>query len=110
MQCHRLAERISQLDPELPAVEVARLCLLMLTQQPESDLLEQPEELARQWKGASFRLKASADQHAAMTAELETLWSDGPQRFSPEQIWILVRAIKVQSQILDLYSDSVCLT
>jgi hypothetical protein len=26
-----------------------------------------------------------------------------PQKFTPDQIWILIRAIKVQSQILQLY-------
>ena len=26
-----------------------------------------------------------------------------PQKFNPDQIWILIRAIKVQSQILQMY-------
>ena len=52
-----------------------------------------------------FRLQhaLATDQHAAMTAELEELASGDPQKFSPDQIWVLVRAIKVQSQILQLY-------
>ena len=45
----------------------------------------------------------ATDQHAAMTEELECLARSDPQRFSSEQIWILIRAIKVQSQILQLY-------
>lgn len=104
MQCQRLAERISELNPEMPAVEVARLCLLILNSHPtESDFDD--DQLRRHCKSARFRLKAAADQHAAMTAELDALCSDGPQQFDPDQIWTLVRAIKVQSQVLDLYTD-----
>jgi hypothetical protein len=38
-----------------------------------------------------------------MTEELESLARSDPRRFAPEQIWVLIRAIKVQSQILQLY-------
>ena len=38
-----------------------------------------------------------------MTEELEALANSDPKQFTPEQIWILVRAIKVQSQVLQLY-------
>ena len=48
-------------------------------------------------------LHAATDQHAAMTAELETLADSDPKQFDREQIWVLLRAIKVQSQILQMY-------
>lgn len=105
MECHRLAERISNLDPELPALEVARLCILILNTDPSEDSLQDDASLKRLCKAAGFRLKAAADQHSAMTEELDSLCVDGPQKFSPDQIWTLVRVIKVQSQILDLYTD-----
>jgi hypothetical protein len=38
-----------------------------------------------------------------MTEELESLARSDPRKFTPEQIWVLIRAIKVQSQILQLY-------
>ena len=38
-----------------------------------------------------------------MTEELELLTQSDPKKFTPDQIWILIRAIKVQSQILQLY-------
>ena len=38
-----------------------------------------------------------------MTDDLETLARTDPQQFTPQQIWVLIRAIKVQSQILQLY-------
>jgi hypothetical protein len=105
MQCHRLAEQISALDPDLAPVEVARLCLLILNGNPDTDSIEDPVQIKRLCKAAGFRLKAASDQHAAMTDELNALCTDGPLRFNPDQIWTLVRAIKVQSQVLDLYTD-----
>ena len=38
-----------------------------------------------------------------MTEELESLARSDPREFTPEQIWVLIRAIKVQGQILQLY-------
>jgi hypothetical protein len=38
-----------------------------------------------------------------MTAELEELAQSNPKQFTLEQIWTLIRAIKVQSQVLQLY-------
>ncbi len=53
-----------------------------------------------------LHFQAATDQHAAMTQELEELACSDPREFSPDQIWILVRAIKVQSQVLKLYAGS----
>jgi hypothetical protein len=39
----------------------------------------------------------------AMTHELESLAKSDPRKFTPDQIWVLIRAIKVQSQVLRLY-------
>ena len=54
-----------------------------------------------------MQYQAAIDQHAAMTQELEDLASSDPREFTPDQIWILVRSIKVQSQILKLYAGDV---
>ena len=61
--------------------------------------------LAVACKSAAFRLEAAADQQAAVTDELDKMCGDGPVRFSPDQIWTLLRAVKVQSQIIDLYTQ-----
>jgi hypothetical protein len=45
----------------------------------------------------------ATDQHAAMTEELEELAASDPKSFNQDQIWILIRAIKVQSQVLQMY-------
>jgi len=56
------------------------------------------------WTDVELKFKAATDQHAAMTGELEQLACSDPRKFSPDQIWVLVRAIKVQSQVLRLFS------
>ena len=55
------------------------------------------------WQDINLKLQAASDQHAAMTQELEELASSDPQKFKPEQVWILIRAIRVQSQLLQMY-------
>ncbi len=105
MNCHSLSQRISELQPELAPVDVARLCLLIFTNVQDVDSLGDDEVLKKAWRNASFRLEAATDQHAAVSQELEEMCGDGPIQFTPEQLWILLRAVKVQSQILELYTD-----
>ena len=50
-----------------------------------------------------MKLQASTAQPAAMTIELENLADSDPDQFDSSQIWVLIRAIKVQSQVLQMY-------
>lgn len=103
MKCAELAARIAELCPQSSCVEVARLTTLMLTSCHESNELQDCETFERLWQDVNLRLQAANDQHDAMTCELEELAKSDPQKFSADQIWILVRAIKVQSQMLKMY-------
>ena len=103
MHCHELARRIERLKPQADLRNVARLCLLLANATPDVGQLQDDTQLAAAWKDMYLRLQASADQHAAMTAELDDLVQSDPRRFSADQIWTLIRAIKVQGQILQLY-------
>jgi hypothetical protein len=109
MNCTELAAQIERLQPDARPHDVARLCLLLSNAVANMDELENESTLTAAWKDMGMRLQAATDQHAAMTEELETLASSDPRKFSPEQIWILVRAIKVQSQILQMYVGGVAL-
>ncbi|WP_145418035.1 hypothetical protein [Planctomycetes bacterium K23_9] len=109
MNCQTLAQRISELQPELSPADVARLCLLILTQTPDVDSLAADDVLMKAWRNASFRLEAATDQHSAVSIELDEMCGDGPIQFTPDQLWILLRAVKVQSQILELYTDEAVL-
>ena len=107
MTCHELAKRLSELQPELGPVDIARLSLMILTQCDDgTDLLGDDDALIAAWKNSTFRLEAASDQHAAVAEELDKMCSDGPVKFSPDQLWVLLRAVKVQSQILELYTDT----
>ena len=108
MNCNTLASRIENLHPDAEPKDVARLCLLLSNSVDNLDDLCSEQELSEKWQEVGLRLQIATDQHAAMTEELEELASSDPKRFSPDQIWVLIRAIKVQSQVLHLYvGDSV---
>jgi len=103
MTCQQLAQRIENLQPDASVRDVARLCLMLANTCDDVAKLDDDVALTRAWREASLRLQAATDQHAAMTEELETLARSDPQEFTPDQIWVLIRAIKVQGQILQLY-------
>ncbi len=103
MTCQELAAAIERLEPTAAPRDVARLCLLLANMVEKPEELRDEEMLAAAWQEMGLRLQLATDQHAAMTEELEALAGGDPQHFQPEQIWTLLRAIKVQSQILQLY-------
>jgi len=103
MNCQELARCIEDLRPEAEPRDVARLCLLLANWTQDVDQLEDRDVLAKAWREVNLRWQATADQHEAMTEELENLVNSDPKRFTSDQIWILIRAIQVQHQILQLY-------
>lgn len=103
MTCHDLAARIEQLQPDAVPRDVARLCLLLTNYVGDIEQLSDADRLSEAWHEMGIRLQAATDQHAAMTAELEELSRTALEHFTLEQIWVLIRAIKVQSQVLQLY-------
>ena len=103
MNCQELAASIQKLQPDAMPRDVARLCLLLANYVDDIDDLDDSQRLAEVWHEMGIRLQAATDQHAAMTAELEELAQNSTDQFSMEQIWVLIRAIKVQSQVLQLY-------
>jgi hypothetical protein len=110
MKCQELARRIETLQPHAEPRDVARYCLLLSNWLEDTNLLEDDEALITAWKEVNLRWQATSDQHAAVTEELENLAKSDPKKFTPDQIWILIRAIKVQSQILQLYIGDEALT
>jgi len=103
MNCHQLAHSIETLQPDAAPKEVARLCLLLTNTYDDLAELKDKQILKEAWSEMGLRVQAATDQHAAVTEELEELASSDPEKFSEDQIWILIRAIKVQSQILQMY-------
>jgi hypothetical protein len=106
MTCQDLAKQIADLHPDLSACEVAQLCLLVLRTADRSTFSCDRSVVEDAVRAASFRLDAASDQHAAMASELDAIFGEGPVRFSADQIWTLLRAVKVQSQLLELYAGT----
>jgi hypothetical protein len=103
MTCAELAGQIERLQPNASAQDVARLCLLLTNSVDELGALRDQRALHDAWKRTGLKLQVATDQHAAMTQELEDLAASDPKSFNQDQIWILIRAIKVQSQVLQMY-------
>jgi len=103
MKCRELIERIERIEPNLAPADVARLCLLLINSTDDLDTLADDANLTTAWQEMTLRMQVATDQHEAMTEELEELGNSDPQKFTQDQIWILLRAIKVQSQILKYY-------
>ena len=103
MKCWELAAKIEQLQPHAMPRDVARLCLLLTNSVDDLGDLDTEQSLSEAWHEMGMQLQAATDQHAAMTEELETLALADPNDFSMDQVWVLIRAIKVQSQVLQLY-------
>jgi hypothetical protein len=110
MHCHELARRIESLQPQAATRDVARLCLLLSNSTETIEELHDDHRLTQVWREVNLRIQAAADQHAAMTEELENLAKSDPKKFTPAQIWVLIRAIKVQSQIIQMYIGEETLT
>ena len=101
--CQDLAASIERLHPNAAPRDVARLCLLVSNLTADLDTLANENELVEAWLQTGLRLQSTSDQHSAMTDELAALADTAPEAYTPEQIETLLRAIKVQSQVLQLY-------
>ena len=103
MNCSELAAQLQAENPGAQPNQIARQCLMLLNNVDDSTELDQPSIYSEVSSDTRIAFQAATDQHAAMTQELEELACSDPREFSPDQIWILVRAIKVQSQVLQMY-------
>jgi hypothetical protein len=103
MNCHELARRIEELQPSADPRDVARLCLLLANMSGDFERFAEDDQLTRAWREVTIRMQAAIDQHAAMTSELEMLSQGDLTLIGQEQIWTLLRALKVQSQLLQFY-------
>ncbi len=106
MNCSELAAKIQTENPGASAACVARQCLMLLNAVDDPQELDQPQVFRHTTCDTRLQFQAATDQHAAMTQELEDLACSDPREFTPDQIWILVRAIKVQSQVLKMYAGT----
>jgi hypothetical protein len=103
MNCSELAARLQRFHPKSNALAIARMCALMASNVDDLDRLRDDENFLNAWDESSLRLQAATDQHAAVSLELGGVSELDPGHFSADQVWVLIRAIKVQNQLLKLY-------
>jgi hypothetical protein len=102
VQAEQIIEQLSQLRPEFGTADLLRMGLLIVLQSPDVEELN-ADELESRCQQVSLRLSQTSDQHAAVADELDSLAAAAPCDFSPEHVWTMVRALKVQGQLLNLY-------
>ncbi len=64
-------------------------------------------ELKAHCETVRMELQIATEQHAAVSQELDQLAETSPCEFSPNHVWTLVRAIKAQSNFLQMYLGNV---
>ncbi len=101
MQASELIERIQAERPNLPLRLIFQKTLLLTNAVTRIDILRDDKTLREALDTIDLQFAAVTDQHAAMTEELEQAGRTG--EVSMETIWTLIRAIKIQSQILQLF-------
>lgn len=102
MNCSELTQVIERRMPDASPREVARILTVMLSAETASD--QEPAAVIGEkcWERANLTLRSAMEQHEAITRELEDLANSDPKQFTPDQVWTLIRAIKVQNQLLRL--------
>ncbi len=98
-----LIGRLSRLYPHYAQSELLRMALLLSVNESRAIGQTSDHELQMQCQEISLQLSAAGDQHAAVAEELDSIAATAPCDFSPAHVFTLVRAIKVQSQVLNLY-------
>lgn len=118
-----LLQRLARLYPQYGQAELLRMALLIALHPshqgagselddvdsspgkapPAEGAADSDECLRRHSQEISLQLSAASDQHAALAAELDGLAATSPCDFSPGHLFTLVRAIRVQSRVLDWY-------
>ncbi len=103
----QLIEQLEAIEPNMPPSHIARLLLLLVQACDDSlDELVDDAAILKKLRPIEMQLQSAQDQESAVAEELDQLAASHPAEFSPSHVWTLIRAIKVQKQIIDLYQKS----
>ena len=104
-----LSQLIEQLQRQLPKSsdrQVACLAMLLCDRDPLLKCLADLEAFSCLLDEIQLRMQSIDDQHAAVAFELDQLALTQPCEFEPKHVWTLIRAIKVQSQFVDMLTGA----
>ena len=102
MNLFKILSSTKEIRPNASDEQIVRWILMMLVS--EESITE--ESLASSVMQAEQTSRLMEDQVAAVTEELDMLASSQPSEFSPSHIWTLLKAIRVQQQMLELYDPT----
>ena len=103
MEPTRLLQEVLAEMPGAPAAEVFRLAMLLCHAAPSIEALSDDQLRAKLLSDIQLQISMHEDQHSAIASELDSLASTEPCEFNVNHLWTLIRAIKVQSQLLNFY-------
>jgi len=106
MRLSQLVERLHQQLPNANDRRIACLAMLLCDRDPQFRCLSNGELFLSLLDEIQLRLNSIDDQHAAVANELDELASTQPCEFEPKHVWTLIRAIKVQSQFVDILTGA----
>jgi hypothetical protein len=99
MTISQFVERVEEILPHQPSWRILAIAQVLWASWEKGTISEIDKQSVTQ---AMIRLRSMDEQHAAVAQELDRLASTTPQEFEPSHVWTLIRAIKIQSQIIDL--------
>jgi hypothetical protein len=103
MQLTQFIDRVSTLCGFDDSIEVLRLAYLMANRVDSLDQLDDDNQLQECYRRVVMQLQVATDQHLAVSKQLDRLADSEPTEFTPDHVWALVRAIKTQSAILQMF-------
>ncbi len=103
MEPTRLLQEVLAEMPGAPAAEAFRMAMLLCHAAPSVDALDDDRLRTKLLGEVQLQIAMHEDQHAAIASELDALARTEPCEFSVNHLWTLIRAIKVQSQLLNFY-------
>ncbi len=103
MDANRLVEVVTHYMPSASPAEVLCMSMLICHHVESIDSLEMGDDLESLVRDLNLQLSLHEDQHAAIAEDLDSLASTEPTQFNVQHLWTLIRAIKVQSQLLNFY-------
>ncbi|MEQ1826439.1 MAG: hypothetical protein ABL921_10865 [Pirellula sp.] len=106
MLLNQLVDKLHQQLPSANERRIACLAMLMCDREPQLTFLNSNARFSSLLEEIQIKMQSIDDQHAAVATELDDLASTQPCEFEPKHVWTLIRAIKVQSQFVDLLTGA----
>lgn len=103
MEPMRLLQEVLTRMPGAEPAEAFRMAMLLCHSRQAEEAVEDAELCDGLIQDLQLQLAMHEDQHAAIAEDLDALASTEPCQFNVQHLWGLIRAIKVQSQLLGLY-------